>query len=176
MEKEFVKFEVQAETNEAKTAFVQFVDNYKETITGYLNTVMKAAGTPVDSGIEVKDGMIRVFQLAPDKGWVIGETTTGDLPVAIMKYEDVTVGLKYLLPHEEKMALYLKTESGDADVRLGLFKTLNDSIKEFHSESVKTVLKQYHSHQQKLEAEKIATEKRLATIAKREEKLKNKKK
>lgn len=167
MNDKFVNFTVAAETPAMKDAFVQFIDNYKDTITGYLNSVPSEPGMKIDASIEVKDGVITVFQIAPNKGFILGETAEGsDLPVKLMDYKELPVGLKYLLPKEGKMALFLKTEEGKPDVQLGMFLSMNDSVKEFHSQSVKDALKRYNDHQKALKKEEERTKNRLRRLGK----------
>lgn len=145
------EFKITTETDAAQNAFVQFISNYKETIINYMNTIMGNDGTPVDAGIDVQDGNITLYQLAPDKGFVLGEQpqeSMGDLPIQVKRYKDVMEGDRYIMQEQDRLVLHLKTEEGKPDAKLGVFKTLTDAVTEFNSESVKGVIKNYHDKEE----------------------------
>lgn len=161
-----IEFKINAETDKAKHALVQFLDNYKETIVTYINTIIGNDGTPVDAGITVDgDDNVTIYQLAPDKGYVLGEEKQGELPMQLKQYKNVETGDRYIVPEQDRIVLHIKTEQGKPDVKLGVFKTLSDAVTEFNSDSVKEVIKNYNDRENaiaKREAKQEAKMKKLA--------------
>jgi hypothetical protein len=60
-----------------------------------------------------------------------------------MDYKELKDGLRYITIEGDRIYLFVKEPQGMPDPKIGAFKTLNDAVVEFNSESVKTALKQY---------------------------------
>lgn len=133
-------FVIKVQTDEAQKALVTFFNNYKVNIGQFLNELIKANGTPVDAEVKVTEDTIEVFQLAPDKGFVLGEVDDSEIPVQVMAYKNLAVNKRYLVQENDRIILYWKRGEGTPDVRLGQFKTISDSISAFNSEGVKAAM------------------------------------
>lgn len=160
-----IKFEVTASNQHVKDAFLNFLTNYKDTISEYLNTVIANQGQPADAGVEVgDDGNVTLFQIAPDKGLIIAESPDAATPLAIVRYKELAVGSKYLMPKGERIGLFMKTAEGEQDPYFGTFKNLNDVVKGLSSKEVADGIKQWNNYRAAKEKEAERTKKRLARL------------
>lgn len=160
-----IKFNINAQTELAKEAFVAFINDYRETLSQQLNVwIQNQSGDYSDASIEVIDGELHVFQFATDKGFVIGETKNKSLPVEIMEYKDLEEGSKYLIQETDKYVLFLKRGLKEADVRLGAFRTLSDSIMNFNSEAVEATIKRWKDMEKAKQKENKRKEKLGKTV------------
>lgn len=157
-----IDFTIKVENEQVKTAFTNFIFQYKENIVDYMNQIVGNDGSPIDSGIEVKDGGITIYHIAPDKGFVLAKTPEGSaVPVQIMKYADVENNSLYILQEKGKNTLYIKQPKGEVDVIVGGFNSLNDVIKGIGSEQVKT---EVATRLEKIETAKKTKEKDLQRL------------
>jgi len=160
---------IKTETEQVKNGTQMFLTTYKEQLTQFLQTVISNEGVPVDPGVHVIDGQLNIFELDPDKGFVLGETeaSTEDLPLQLMKYTNLEEGKRYVIQSGDgKLYLCLKTAVGKPDPKFGAFKTLNDSVKELNSESVKEVMTKWKEKEEATAKIDAKTEKRLAKLEK----------
>lgn len=130
-------FTIQVENDVVRDAFVNFLFNYKEHVVDYINKLVGNDGSPIDSGIAIENNQVTIYHIAPDKGFVMGETPDGsELPVQIAKYTDLADGKRYIIQDRDRLTLYYKQPTGQVDFVLGSFKTLNDAIKGFNTQPV----------------------------------------
>jgi len=163
-----IDFVVKTETEQVKNGVQMFLTTYKEQVAQFLQTVISNEGVPVDPGVHVIDGQLTIFELDPDKGYVLGETeaSTEDLPLQLMKYTNLEVGKRYVIQSGDgKLYLCLKTAVGKPDPKFGAFKTLNDSVKELNSDSVKEVMTKWKEKEDAMEKVDAKTQKRLEKLA-----------
>lgn len=161
-----IKFTTNAETEQVKSAFLTFIESQKEAIGGFLTTIIKDTGANADAQLKIEGDEITLYQLAPDKGYVLAETGNPELPIQLGKYLEVPAGNKYVNQEKDLTVLYLRKPEGVADVKLGVFKSINDAVKEFNSESVKTVLKNLADREAAVEKQEAKTERRLEKLGK----------
>lgn len=138
---------IKAETQDVADTVKTFITTYKEQVVGFTNQVLTAQGKPVDAGLKVVDNTITVYAMNPDKGFVLGEVVqdmdnTVD-PIRLMNYTQLGDGLRYVTIEGDRIYLFLKEPQGTPDPKLGAFKTLNDAVVEFNSQSVKDAMKAY---------------------------------
>lgn len=130
-------FTIQVENDVVRDAFVNFLFNYKEHVVDYINKLVGNDGSPIDSGISIEDGAVKIYHIAPDKGYVMAETPAGsELPVQIGKYTDLEDNKRYIVQDRDRLTLYYKQPVGQVDFVLGSFKTLNDALKGFNTQPV----------------------------------------
>lgn len=155
-----------AENERVGKAFATFINSQKENISGFVNTIISEDGTPSDAAIEVTDDTINVYQFAPDKGYVLGETAEGSkLPVELIKYKDLEVGKKYLLNFKEFISLCVKTKEGKPDGVLGRFKTQNDAVENFNTEGALTAYKNWSDREAAIEKREAKQQAKLKKLA-----------
>ncbi len=160
-----------AETEEVANGTKMFLTTYKEQLTQFLMTIITNEGKPVDPGVKVENGVLTIYEIDPDKGFVLGETeaSTESLPLQLMKYENLGEGMKYVSQAGDKLYLSIKEPLGQPDPKLGIFKTLNDAVSELNSESVKEQIKRYVEKRDIDRKAEAKTEKRLERLGKHKE-------
>lgn len=137
------EFIIKVETDVVRDAFVNFLFNYKEHVSDYMNKLVGNDGSPIDSGVVIENGEVNIYHIAPDKGYIIGETDAeGELPFQIMKYSDLADDKRYIVQQKDSLLLYFKQPKGQVDFPLGSWKTLHDAIKGFNSEPVKNKIEE----------------------------------
>lgn len=165
-----IEFTFKAENETIKNAFVNFITNYKANAADYMNQLVANDGGPCDAEIKLEDGVLTVYHIAPDKGFVLGETGNDEVPIQVMQYKDLKAEKRYILPERDKLILFFKEQDGVADVRLGAFKTLADAITSFNSDLVKQEVEKFMKARKEKEAaiakEQKRTENRLERLAK----------
>ena len=130
-----------------KDAFLNFINNYKSNIAEYINALVGNDGEPCDAEVSVNGEEVTVFRIGPDKGYIIAEAPEGSaVPVTITRYADLGNEMLYFLPEKERICLFYKLPKGEVDLRLGVFKTLNDAIGHFKSEEVTQAIKNAMEH------------------------------
>lgn len=131
-------FTIRVENDKIKYALTLFLDNYKDSVKQFINNVLRNEEGACDSEILKKEGDIyEVYEVAPDKGWVLGEY----LGVLAMKpYNEVNLGGKYITSGPNGLDLFLKEPEGQPDLKVGRFISLNDAVKELNSESVQQAI------------------------------------
>jgi hypothetical protein len=157
---------IKAETQDVADAAKLFLTTYKEQVVGFTNQVLQAQGAQVDAGLKVIDDTIVIYQMNPDKGFVLGEVkaTEGEASIAVMKYPDLPDGQRYVTIEGDRIFLFLKEPQGTPDPKIGAFKTLNDAVTEFNSQSVKDALKNYADKKAAQEKTAKRDENRLARL------------
>lgn len=143
---------IKFENETVRTAFENFVRNYKGNVEQYLNMVLGNDGVPVDAFISTTGETITVYQQAPDKGLVLAMGASG---LILGAYLDVPNGELYGIVESGAIFLYLKEPKGSPDVKLGQFKTLTDAAKDWTSEAVTNRIKEVKDY---LEKQKSARE------------------
>lgn len=159
---------IKTETEAVKNGTQMFITTYKEQVSQFLQTVISNDGVPVDPGIHVIDGQLTIFELDPDKGFVLGETETSteELPLQLMKYTNLTDGKRYVIQSGDgKLYLCLKTPIGKPDPKFGAFKTLNDAVKELNSDSVKEVMTKWREKEDAMAKAEAKTQRRLERLS-----------
>lgn len=159
---------IKAETQEVANTLKLFITTYKEQVNDFTNRVLTSQGTPVDAGVVVEGDDLVIYQMNPNKGFVLGEITQTlpmDAPVAVMDYSTLADGKRYVTIEGDRIFLFIKEPQGTPDPKIGAFKTLNDAVKEFNSESVKTAIKNFSDKKAAEAKEAKRTEKRLDRIA-----------
>lgn len=160
---------IKTETEAVKNGTQMFLTTYKEQLSQFLQTVISNDGTPVDPGVHMIDNQLTIFELDPDKGYVLGETkeSTEELPLQLMKYTNLEVGKRYVIQSGDgKLYLCLKQPIGKPDPKFGAFKTLNDSVKELNSDSVKDVMTKWAEKEAATLKGEEKTQKRLERLNK----------
>jgi len=135
-----IEKQIIADTQAALDAFSTFANSQRENVALFMNTIISENGTPSDASIEVTNEAIKLYQFAPDKGWVLGEQPEGaEVPVQLTQYKTLADGAKFLHPQKDgAVSLCVKTKEGSPDGILGRFKTLNDAINNFNTEGAIT--------------------------------------
>lgn len=144
VEPEVKSINISVENREVGQAVKGFFANYKAPIMEYLTQFLGQGGAiKVDPGITVSnEGEISVYQVTPDKGPVLAEVeNTGPYDLALVPYSEVPVEVKYVIQEKERLGLYWKRPEGEADIKLGLFKSLEDAVSEIDSEGVNAAIK-----------------------------------
>ncbi len=134
------ELKINVESEVVKDAFQTFILNYKSNIADFINQIVGNEGNPVDSEVKLEGDTITVYHIAPDKGFVLGETPGAKEPFQLTHYNDVAVDARYLLLENGKLSLFLKFPHGQVDMRLGAFKSIADAITGWDSEPVKAKL------------------------------------
>ena len=134
---------IKAETSAVADAFKNFVVNYKTNIADYMNQLIQNDGTPIDSEVVEENGELVVYHIAPDKGFVLGEVD-GEFPFQVMNYNDLADDKRYLLQERGNLSLFLKLPTGEADIRLGAFKSIKDAASAWNSEPVMNKIVEAH--------------------------------
>jgi hypothetical protein len=145
------EFKIIVENDKIAEAFKAFVMNYRTNISDFMNQLVNNDGSPCDSDIIDEKGVITVYHIAPDKGFVLGEVE-GEVPFQVMQYSTLADEKRYILPEKDRLSLMLKQPSGTVDIRLGAFKSLSDAATAWNSEPVKAKLaeaEQYKKSKQK---------------------------
>ena len=156
---------LKAETQEVADTVKMFLTTYKEQVVGFTNQVLSTQGQKVDAGLKVVDNTITVYQMNPDKGFVLGEVDALP-PLELMDYQYLPEGQRYVTIEGDRVFLFIKEPQGTPDPKIGAFKTLNDAVIEFNSESVKTALKQYSEKKAAEEKARLKDEKRAIRLGK----------
>ncbi len=157
---------INAETASTKEAFVNFLQNYKVQVAQYLNALIGNDGSPVDSSLVFNaDGTITVYQLAPDKGFVLG-AVDGEIPLQVMKYASLTEGQKYVIQEHDRQVLFVKEPKGSPDFKVGVFKTLSDAVTELNSDAVNKEVQNAKDRKAALAKTAERTENRLRRLGK----------
>lgn len=164
-----IELKINVENEVIKEAFTNFILNYKVNISDYMNQLVANDGGPIDSDVTFKDGQITVHHIAPDKGFVLGETGNEELPIQIMQYANLEVDKRYILPEKDRLVLFLKEAIGVADYRLGAFKTLPDAMTGFNSEAVKVTMDKINDLKKAKKREEDRTKTRLERLSKQSE-------
>lgn len=129
---------VKVENEHVANAVGLFIDNYKDPIAKFVNNVVKNEAGSADAFISKnKDGVWEVYQNAPDKGFVLGQTATG---VQLVEYKSLSSDDKYAVLDGDKLALFIKTDEGTADIKVGHFLNINEVVTQIDSESVKLAI------------------------------------
>lgn len=132
-----IDFTIKTETTEIQQALTHFISQYKLNITEYINQyVAHYSQKQIDSSISIEGEDVKFTAFTQDKGVVMGEVE-GTIPVKLMPYTEVEEGKKYMVFERDKLALFLKTGIKEVDVRLGMFSSLAEAIKEWNSDAVK---------------------------------------
>ena len=162
-----LELKTKTETEKVKKAFVTFIDSQKENIAGFLTTMLKDEGENADTQIKVEENEITIYQLAPDKGFVLVENNVvGELPMKLTKYKTIQEDIKYVTQEKDLIVLYIKKPEGVADIRLGVFKNLNDAVLNINSESVLNTIKMMKEREAAKEKAEAKTAKRLERLGK----------
>ena len=133
-------------------------DNYKEQFAVFLNNVLKNETGNADAFItKDEQGVINVYQTAPDKGSVLGQV---DGVVSLTQYSTLPVDSKYVTFDGQNLILFLKQEEGVTDLKIGRFANLNDVINQIDSESVTTTIATVKSAIKNAEVERKKLEKK----------------
>lgn len=136
---------IKVENAQVEEAFKNFIFNYKDNITDYINQIIGNDGSPIDASVVVNDASITIYHIAPDKGFVIGEVENEEIPIQIQKYKSIPVDKRYIVQEKDRHVLYFKQEEGAVDIKLGAFKTLADVMIGFNSEAVKSKVEEAHT-------------------------------
>lgn len=146
------EFKINVENDKIAEAFKAFILNYRSNISDFMNQLVNNDGSPCDSDIIEDKGVLTIYHIAPDKGYVLGEVTGEKTPFQVMQYADLEDDKRYILPERERLSVLLKQPTGSVDIRLGAFKTLADAAAAWDSEPVKAKLaeaEQYKKSKQK---------------------------
>jgi hypothetical protein len=152
------------ENTHVKKAFDMLLDNYKDQFAIFLNNVLKNEVGASDVLIEKgEDGVFKVWQSAPDKGYVLAQV---DGKVQLHEYKTLSTDTKYVVFDGQKLALFLKEEDGTPDSKVGLFLNLNEVVNQIDSPSVQEAIQTVKSN--KINDEVIAkqVEKRIRKATK----------
>lgn len=165
-----IQVPILAQNDQAKQAIIDFFANYREIIVQHLNTFMGHDGSPVDAGIQVtEDGSVEIYQLAPDKGIVIGVVEGEEIPIQFVKYHDVATDSTYAVQEGDRIVVYVKKQENTPDMKIGAFKRLGDVISMAKDPKVKEQIAQSikdNSAIKDAQAKQIAKgERRLAQMA-----------
>lgn len=161
-----IEFTFKAENETIKDAFVNFINNYKVNAADYMNQLVANDGSPCDSEIKIENGVLTVYHIAPDKGFVLGETGDEALPIQMMQYKNLESEKRYILPERDKLVLFYKNPEGEADLRLGAFKSLADVVLGFDSQPVKIELERVAEMKKAKKREDDRTKTRLERLQK----------
>jgi len=134
---------IKADTDAVKKSFISFVKSYKEAICDYLNLDLRDTGYLADSWITVENDELIAYQVAPEKGYVTGENqdkSHGASPWVIIKWDKLPEGAKYIKHIKSGLTMYIKSEHGIPDLKIGEFKSIDDAVVEINSESVKNAV------------------------------------
>lgn len=141
---------INADSEAVRDALEMFLSTYKEQVCEYINLELRDKGQLVDSGMTKNGDVLTFHQVAEDKGFVLAETG-GFPPVEIQKYTTVGEDELFIRSTKNGLTLFIKSESGIPDVKIGEFKTIDDAVTEFNSDSVtKAVLAARESKKQQL--------------------------
>ena len=141
-----------------------FFDNYKEHVVSFLNNVLKNETGSADAFIEKGDnGVINIYQTAPDKGKVLGQVEGS---VILTDYTALPIDAKYVVYNGQHLALFLKQPEGVSDIQIGRFANLNDVVAQIDSESVQDAIAHVKSAIKNAEIERKKVEKKAAKLKK----------
>lgn len=131
---------IKTDTEFVRDALSMFLKTYKEQIAEYINLELRDKGQLVDSGFVIgDDGQITVCQVAEDKGFVLANTD--EFPYWEMKKsKNVGEDEVFIRMTKQGLTLFIKSEYGIPDVKVGEFKTFDDAVVEYNSESVAKAL------------------------------------
>ncbi len=129
--------QIAVENEHVKMATELFLDNYKDAVVQFINNVLKNEVGASDAFVEKTSDGIKIYQTAPDKGFVLAKV--GE-EVQVTRYTSLSTDDKYVVFDGTKLALFLKTEAGKPDIKVGMFLNLNEVIQQFDSESVKLAI------------------------------------
>lgn len=161
-----IDYVVKVENKFVGDALAVFVDNYKEHIATFLNNVLKNETGSADAFISKdENGVIQVYQTAPDKGIVLGQAEPNG-PVDVWRYKDLSVDSKYVIYDGQHLALFLKQPDGVSDIKIGRFANFNDLFNQIDSESVTDTIQTVKSAIKNAEIERKKVEKKAAKARK----------
>jgi hypothetical protein len=127
-------FIIKVENDNVGMAVGLLFDNYRDNFATFINNVVKGETGSADAFVTKNaDGIWEVYQTAPDKGFVLAKVGEG---VQVSEYKTLGVDAKYVTYDGDKLALFVKTEAGVPDIKVGKFLNLNEVIVQFDSESV----------------------------------------
>lgn len=157
-----IDYLIKVENKFVGDAFALFVDNYKEHIATFLNNVLKNETGSADAFISKdENGVIQMYQTAPDKGIVLGQPEANG-PVDVWKYVDLPVDSKYIIYDGQHLALFLKQAEGVSDIKIGRFANFNDVFTQIDSDSVRDTIQTVKSAIKNAEVERKKVEKAAA--------------
>lgn len=159
-----IDYVVKVENKFVGDAIGLFFDNYKEHLATFLNNVLKNETGSADAFIsKTENGVIQVYQTAPDKGKVLGQV---DGTVILTDYTALPVDAKYVVYDGQHLALYLKQPDGQSDIKIGRFANLNDVVQQIDSESVRDTIATVKSAINNAEIDRKKAEKKAAKLKK----------
>lgn len=131
-----IDFTIKCDTEAGRDAVAMFVKTYKEQMAEYVNLELRDKGQLVDSGFIIgEDGTLTLFQVAEDKGYVLAHMD--EVPYwEVKKLQNVGDDEPFIRMTKNGLTLFLKSEAGIPDLKVGEFKTIDDAVTEFSSESV----------------------------------------
>lgn len=113
-------------------------DNYKEQFAVFLNNVLKNETGSADAFItKDEQGVINVYQTAPDKGNVLGQV---DGVVVLTQYSTLPVDAKYVVFDGQHLTLFLKQDEGVSDIKIGRFANINEVVTQIDAENVQITI------------------------------------
>jgi len=134
-----IELKINAESEPVKAALTEFIKSYKEAICDYINLELRDKGNLADSYITVDKDVLTVYQVTPEKGYVLGEID--DISKwEMIKWSVLEQDKLYIKNTKEGLTLYIKSEQGIPDVKIGQFKSLDDAVTQMESESVRTAI------------------------------------
>lgn len=158
---------IKVENRQVGEAVNLLMDNYKEQFAVFLNNVLKGeTGGAADVAI-IKDaqGVINVYQTAPDKGLVLGQVVALG-PVELIQYKELAPDTKYVLFDGQNLTLFLKQPDGVTDIKIGRFTNLNEVATQIDSESVTTTIHTIKASIKNAEIERKKVEKKAKKLRK----------
>jgi len=148
-----IDFTIKVENEKIAEAFKAFIMNYRTNIADFMNQLVNNDGSPCDSDIVEEKGVITVYHIAPDKGFVLGEVENEKVPFQVMQYAELADDKRYILPEKDRLSLLVKQPTGYVDIRLGAFKSLADAATAWNSEPVKAKLVEAEQYKKAKEKE-----------------------
>lgn len=130
-----VEIKLNAENEATAKAFIAFIAAYKEHICTAVNLELRDSGHLADSYITVEDTTINIWAVAPEKGWVLGEVD--DISKwEMIQWKYLEEDKLYIRQLKEGLTLFLKSEKGIPDVKIGQFISLDDAVTNVSSKNV----------------------------------------
>lgn len=159
---------IKAEDQITADVLKSFFSAHKNPVSMYINQTLGMQGQPVDAGVSVDEvGNVTVSRFTTDKGYILGEVDGVNVPsIALMDYNVLPVGKRYVNWETDRLYLYIKEEQGQPDVKVGAFQTLTDAVKQINSEAVNAAIKQLRDKQAAEEKAAEKTVKRLKKLGK----------
>lgn len=139
-----IELKINTESEPVKAAITEFFKSYKEAICDFVNLELRDKGSLADSYVIVKENdkkesEITVYQVTPEKGYVLGEID--DISKwEMIKWSEIEEDKLYIKNTKEGLTLYIKSEVGIPDVKIGQFKSFDDAVTQIGIESVQTAI------------------------------------